>query len=108
MKENVIKSYKEWAQPHVKWYGDFDSAEDLVFKEDKDCTINVTHPEGAEDYGEGDNGGVNGFIAPNDVNEYANYIINIVNDKDKLLEVSNNCYRDLYKNWDDTIEFVYN
>ena len=38
----------------------------------------------------------------------ANYIINIVNDKDKLLEVSNNCYRDLYKNWDDTIEFVYN
>ena len=64
MKENVIKSYKEWAQPHVKWYGDFDSAEDLVFKEGKDCTINVTHPEGAEDYGEGDNGGVNGFIAP--------------------------------------------
>ena len=66
MKENVIKSYKEWAQPHVKWYGDFDSAEDLVFKEDKNCFINVTHPEGAEDYGEGDNGGVNGFIAPMD------------------------------------------
>jgi glycosyltransferase involved in cell wall biosynthesis len=51
---------------------------------------------------------VNGFIAPNDINEYANYIINIVKDKDKLLEVSNNCYRDLYKNWDDTIESVYN
>ena len=28
---------------------------------------------------------------------------------DKLLsEVSNNCYRDLYKNWDDNINDVYN
>lgn len=62
MKENVIKLYKKWAKPYVKYYGDFDSAEDLVFTEGKNCTINVTHPEGAEDYGEGEDGGVNGFI----------------------------------------------
>lgn len=64
MKENVIKLYKKWAKPYVKYYGDFDSAEDLVFTEGKNCTINVTHPEGAEDYGEGEDGGVNGFIVP--------------------------------------------
>lgn len=51
---------------------------------------------------------VNGFIAPNDINEYANYIINIMHDNKLLSEVSNNCYRDLYKNWDDNINDVYN
>lgn len=51
---------------------------------------------------------VNGFIAPNDVNEYANYIIKLMKNDKLLKEVSNNCYRDLYKNWDDTIESVYN
>lgn len=35
MKENVIKLYKKWAKPYVKYYGDFDSAEDLVFTEGK-------------------------------------------------------------------------
>ena len=28
MKENVIKLYKKWAKPYVKYYGDFDSAEE--------------------------------------------------------------------------------
>ena len=64
MKENVIKTYKEWAEPYVKWYGDFKSADDLIFKEDSNCSIRVLHPEGAEDYGEGEGGGVNGFISP--------------------------------------------
>lgn len=64
MKENVIKHYKEWAESYIEQYGDFESAEDLVFKEEENCIINVVHPKGAEDYGEGDNGGVNGFISP--------------------------------------------
>ena len=52
--------------------------------------------------------GVNGFIAPNDVNEYANYIIKVMNKPQLLEEISNNAYRDLYKNWDDAIDEVYN
>jgi glycosyltransferase involved in cell wall biosynthesis len=51
---------------------------------------------------------VNGFIAPNNIEKYANYIINIMHNDKLLNDVSNNCYRDLYKNWDDTIESVYN
>ena len=51
---------------------------------------------------------VNGFIAPNDSDKYADYIINLINDNKLLTEVSNNCYRDLYKNWDDAINEVYN
>ena len=51
---------------------------------------------------------INGFIAPNDKVEYANYIIKLVKDDKFLKEVSNNAYRDLYKNWDDTIQEVYN
>ena len=50
---------------------------------------------------------VNGFIAENDVLEYANSIINIMDNKDLLNEVSNNAYRDLYINWDDRIKEVY-
>ncbi len=50
---------------------------------------------------------VNGFIAENDVLEYANSIINIMDNKDLLNEVSNNAYRDLYINWDDCIKEVY-
>ena len=50
---------------------------------------------------------VNGFIAANDVNKYANMIIKIM-DNDKLRrKVSNNAYRDLYKNWDNEIKDIY-
>ena len=50
---------------------------------------------------------VNGFIAPNDVNEYAKAIIKIM-DNDKLRnKVSNNAYRDLYINWDTVTKKVY-
>ena len=51
---------------------------------------------------------INGFIAPNNIDEYANYIISIMHNDKLLNDVSNNAYRDLYKNWDDTIESVYN
>ena len=50
---------------------------------------------------------VNGFIVKNDVKEYANAIIHIMED-DKLREkVSKNCFRDLYKNWEDNIQEVF-
>lgn len=51
---------------------------------------------------------VNGFIAPDDINKYAEMIIKIIKDDKLLKEVGNNAYRDLYKNWDDKIDEVYN
>lgn len=49
---------------------------------------------------------VNGFISLNNISEYANMIIKVMED-DKLRKmVSNNAFRDLYKNWDDTINDV--
>ena len=50
---------------------------------------------------------VNGFIAPNDVDKYADYIIYLMRDDKLLNEISKNCYRDLYKNWDNLIDEVY-
>ncbi len=49
---------------------------------------------------------VNGFLAKNDVNAYAKTIIKIINNPKLLNKVSNNAYRDLYKNWDDNIKEV--
>ena len=51
---------------------------------------------------------VNGFIANNDIKDYAKTIIKIMNNTKLLNKVRNNAYRDLYKNWDDTIKEVYN
>lgn len=61
----VIENYKKWVKDnnYISYYGDFDSVEQLKFTEGENGYINVTHPDGAEDYGEGENGGVNGFIA---------------------------------------------
>jgi glycosyltransferase involved in cell wall biosynthesis len=50
---------------------------------------------------------VNGFIAKNDVLEYAKSIIKIMNNKKTLTKVGNNAYRDLYKNWDTLVKEVY-
>ena len=50
---------------------------------------------------------VNGFISPNDVTSYANYIISIVSNQKLLEKVSNCAFHDLYKNWDDSIKEVY-
>lgn len=61
--------YKEWVNSNnlISWYGDFESADELTFEVRKPNTSNeyifVGHPEGAEDYGEGESGGVNGFIS---------------------------------------------
>lgn len=73
-KLNDVKlAYKKWVtrKGYLTWYGDFDNAEKLTFEvrngEESDY-IFVGHPDGAEDYGEGENGGVNGFISP--INEF--------------------------------------
>lgn len=50
---------------------------------------------------------VNGFIVKNDVNEYAKRIQEIINDEELYKQVSENAFKDLYKNWDDTIKDVY-
>ena len=50
---------------------------------------------------------VNGFIADNDVTEYANTIIDIMTNDKLRNKVSKNAYRDLYKDWDKMIKEVY-
>ena len=50
---------------------------------------------------------VNGFIVDNDVNNYANAIIKIIENDKLRIKVGNNAYRDLYKNWDNMIKIVY-
>ena len=50
---------------------------------------------------------VNGFIVSNDVKTYAKAIIKILSNEKLLNKVSNNAYRDLYKNWDNMILEVY-
>lgn len=50
---------------------------------------------------------VNGFIEEDDVNKYAKRILEIMKNKKLYQEVCNNAYKDLYKNWDDTIKGVY-
>ena len=50
---------------------------------------------------------VNGFIAKDNINDYARMIIKIMHNPKLLERVSNNSFRDLYKNWDDNVEDVY-
>ena len=50
---------------------------------------------------------INGFITKNNTLSYANSIIKIINNDKLLKKVSNNAFRDLYKNWDDNIKDVY-
>ena len=50
---------------------------------------------------------VNGFILDQDVNIYADKIIELMQDEKLYKEISNNAFKDLYINWDDTIEQVY-
>ncbi len=51
---------------------------------------------------------VNGFTAKNNISDYANAIIRILNNDKNRKIVGANAYRDLYKNWDDNIKDVYN
>lgn len=50
---------------------------------------------------------VNGFITDNNVVDYADMIMKVMKDKKLYNEVSNNAYRDLYVNWDDVVNMVY-
>ena len=49
----------------------------------------------------------NGYVAPNDENAYANKIVQIFQDRNCYQEVQENCFHDLYKNWDDVVKKVY-
>ena len=51
---------------------------------------------------------VNGFLSDYSVDAYSNKIIEVIENKKLYQSVSANAYRDLYKNWDDTIDEVYN
>ena len=50
---------------------------------------------------------VNGFKAPNDINLFADKIIDIFNDKKLYTSVCNGAYKDIYKHWDDIVKDVY-
>lgn len=47
---------------------------------------------------------VNGFLCENDVEKFADRMIEIFSDKQKLKEVSEQCYKDNYVTWDAIIE----
>lgn len=51
---------------------------------------------------------INGFICDYNEEKYADKIIDIMNNSKLYKEVSKNCYKDLYVNWDDKIKEVYN
>ena len=50
---------------------------------------------------------VNGFTAPNDVNLFTERLIEIINDKNKLREISVNAHRDLALTWEDISKRTY-
>ena len=51
---------------------------------------------------------VNGFLSENNIEAYANRIKNIIEDTDLYNKVKENCFKDLYINWDTQIDNVYN
>ncbi|MCF0177017.1 MAG: glycosyltransferase [Bacteroidales bacterium] len=52
---------------------------------------------------------VNGFIvSPATEEAYAERIISILHQPEYYKKVSEGCFRDLYKNWDDVVDIVYN
>ena len=51
---------------------------------------------------------VNGFISKYDKDSYAKYILDIFTDKTLYNSVKEKCYQDLYVNWNDVVEEVYN
>jgi glycosyltransferase involved in cell wall biosynthesis len=52
--------------------------------------------------------GVNGFIVKNDINAYADAIMDILSRPDYLKQVSEGAFRDLYITWDSVVDNVYN
>ena len=51
---------------------------------------------------------VSGYIVENDPNKYAEKIIEIVSDEEAYKKVCENVFKDVYVNWDDKVEEVYN
>lgn len=47
--------------------------------------------------------GVNGYLAPNDPEKYAEKIAEILNDEEGYKRVSEGAFRDLYSTWDDAV-----
>ena len=47
--------------------------------------------------------GVNGYIFPESIREFADGICNALQNKDKLNEISQNAYKDLYVTWDELV-----
>ena len=50
--------------------------------------------------------GVNGFLADNDAEKFADEVASIVSDRKRLAEVGANAFRDIYVNWDDCVDGV--
>ena len=50
---------------------------------------------------------VNGFLANNNINDYTNKIIDIIDSKSLYKKVSEQCYKDIYINWDNYIKSVF-
>ena len=51
--------------------------------------------------------GVNGIVTKNDVEDFAQRIIDILSDENKYSELCENTYRDIYINWDMVTKTVY-
>jgi len=56
---------------------------------------------------DGITGGVNGFLAPNDEAGYAEAILSLYNDRQRLVKVGEGAFRDLYSTWDNLVDDVY-
>lgn len=51
---------------------------------------------------------VNGFLSNNNIEDYTNRIIEIIENKKLYKKVSEQCYKDIYINWNEYIKEVYN
>lgn len=51
---------------------------------------------------------INGFLAENNIEDYANKIYEIINNEELYNEVSLGCYTDIYISWDKLIDPLYN
>ena len=51
---------------------------------------------------------INGFLAENSLDSYSNRIIEIMEDEELYKKVALNSFRDIYINWEEKIEEVYN
>ena len=50
---------------------------------------------------------VNGYLSNNNIEDYTNKIIEIIDNKSLYKKVCNNCYKDIYINWNRCIKEVY-